>query len=91
VIIALNISDGGVPLWWTLDGDDNKKVFTTNDAVYLHSDYFLHGVPICSSRRRQIRITGVPTARLTELIDHSTTVVLPDDYKFDSEENLYPG
>jgi len=91
VIVALNISDGGVPLWWALDGDDNKKVFTTNDPVYLHSDYFLHGVPICTSRRRQIRVTGVPTAQLAELIDHSTKVVLPDDYKFDSEENLYPG
>jgi len=91
VIVALNISDGGVPLWWALDGVDNKKVFTVNDSVYLHSDYFLHGVPVCAARRRQIRITGVPTARLNDLIDHSTKVVLPDDYKFDSEENLYPG
>jgi len=91
VIIALNISDGGVPLWWALDGDDNKKVFIANDPVYLHSDYFLHGVPICSSRRRQIRITGVPSSKLQDMIDHSTKVVLPNDYKFDSEENLYPG
>jgi hypothetical protein len=91
VIIALNISDGGVPLWWALDGVDNKKVSTVNDPVYIHSDYFLHGVPICTSRRRQIRITGVPTAKLTDLIDHSRKVMLPDDYKFDSEENWYPG
>lgn len=91
VIIALNISDGGVPLWCALDGEDNKKVFTVNDPVYLHSDYFLHGVPICTSRRRQIRITGVPSSRLDSMIDHSHKVILPDDYKFDSEENLYPG
>jgi hypothetical protein len=91
VIVALNISDGGVPLWWALDGVDNKKVSTINDPVYIHSDYFLHGVPICTSRRRQIRITGVPSSRMNDLIDHSRKVMLPDDYKFDSEENWYPG
>jgi hypothetical protein len=91
VIIVLNISDGGVPLWWALDGVDNKKVSTVNDSVYLHSDYFLHGVPICTSRRRQIRITGIPSSKLNDLIDHSTKVVLLDDYKFDDEKDWYPG
>jgi hypothetical protein len=91
VIVALNISDGGVPLWWALDGADNKKVSTVNDSVYVHSDYFLHGVPVCDTRRRQIRITGVPTARLADLIDRTSQVVLPDNYEFDQEENLYPG
>ena len=90
VIIALNISDGGVPLWWALDGVDNNKVSTVNDSVYLHSDYFLHGVPICTSRRRQVRITGVPSSKLNNLIDHSTKVVLPKDYKFDEEKDWYP-
>jgi hypothetical protein len=91
VIIALNISNGGVPLWWALDGIDNKKVSTVNDSVYLHSDYFLHGVPICTSRRRQIRITGIPSSKLNDLIDHSTKVVLPDNYTFDEEKDWYPG
>jgi hypothetical protein len=90
VIIALNISDGGVPLWCALDGKDRENVFKVNDAVYLHSDYFLHGVPICSSRRRQIRITGIPSSKLNDLIDQSTKVVLPDNYTFDEEKDWYP-
>jgi hypothetical protein len=91
VIISLNISDGGVPLWWSLDGQDRDKVFTVNDQVYMHSDYFLHGVPVCAHRRRQIRITGIPSAKLSGIIDHDHKVVLPDDYKFDPEQDLYPG
>jgi hypothetical protein len=91
VIIALNISDGGVPLWCALDGKDRENVFQVNDSVYLHSDYFLHGVPVCASRRRQIRITGVPSSKLYDMIDHTTKVVLPDDYKFDDEKDWYPG
>lgn len=91
VIVVLNISDGGVPLWWALDGADNKQVRTVNDSVYVHSDYFLHGVPVVSSRRRQIRITGVPTAGLSELVDHSNKLVLPDNYQFDDEKDWYPG
>jgi hypothetical protein len=91
VIIVLNLSDGGVPLWWSLDGVDNKKVYQSNDLVYLSSDYFLHGVPVCTSRRRQIRITGVPKPQLLDLVDHSTKIELPANYKFDSEENWFPG
>jgi hypothetical protein len=91
VIMVLNLSDGGVPLWWSLDGVDNKKVLKSNDPVYLSSDYFLHGVPVCTSRRRQIRITGVPKSQLLDLVDHSNKIELPTDYKFDSEENWFPG
>ena len=91
VIVVLNLSDGGVPLWWSLDGVDNKKVLKSNDPVYLTSDYFLHGVPVCTSRRRQIRITGVPKSQLLGLVDHSTKIELPSDYKFDLPENWYPG
>ena len=91
VLINLNISDGGVPLWWSLDGKDHEKVLTANDQVYLTSDYFLHGVPVCSSRRRQIRITGVPTAQLASLIDHSSKIELPADYEYDTEQTWYPG
>lgn len=95
VTIALNISDGGVPLYWALDGIEKKKAYKTNDQVYLHADYFLHGVPVCTSRRRQVRITGIPNSRLFDLIDHSSKVVLPDNYKFekvDKEDDLHcPG
>lgn len=91
IIINLNISDGGVPLWWSLDGADNKKVLKTNDQVYMISDYFLHGVPLCTSRRRQIRITGTPSAKLANFIDQSTKIELPTDYVFDNEPNWFPG
>lgn len=91
VTIALNVSDGGVPLYWSLDGEQNKKPYQTNDLVYMHSDYFLHGVPVCTSRRRQIRITGIPSSKLANLIDHTNKIVLPNDYVFDKEEDLYPG
>jgi len=91
VIMVLNLSDGGVPLWWSLDGADNKTVLKSNDPVYLSSDYFLHGVPVCTSRRRQIRITGVPKPQLLDLVDHSNKVVLPDNYKFDEEKDWFPG
>ena len=87
VLMVLNLSDGGVPLWWSLDGDDSKKVLKSNDLVYLSSDYFLHGVPVCTSRRRQIRVTGVPSSKLYDLVDHSSKIVLPDDYKFDEEKD----
>jgi len=89
--MVLNLSDGGVPLWWSLDGVDNKKVLKSNDPVYLSSDYFLHGIPVCTSRRRQIRVTGVPSSKLYDLVDHSHKIVLPDDYKFDEEKDWYPG
>lgn len=91
VVITLNITDGGVPLWWSLDGKDHEKVLTINDQVYLTSDYFLHGVPVCTSRRRQVRITGIPTAKLASLVDNSNKIELPADYEFDNEQDWYPG
>jgi hypothetical protein len=89
VTIILNISDGGVPLYWSLDGMDKTKPSLINDTVYMHSDYFIHGVPICKTRRRQIRITGTPSSELMNLIDHNNKVVLPEDYEFDQEHVLY--
>lgn len=89
VVITLNISDGGVPLFWSLDGNDIGKPMMANDNVYMISDYFLHGVPVCSSRRRQIRITGVPTVILAQHIDSDNKICLSKNFKFDKVE--YPG
>jgi hypothetical protein len=91
VVITLNITDGGVPLYWSLDGVDSYQLRKVNDPVYLISDYFLHGVPLCSSRRRQVRVTGIPTPELMDLVDHGSKLELPADYKFDDQETWYPG
>jgi hypothetical protein len=79
VVITLNITNGGVPLYWSLD---DCVVRFADDSAYLNSDYFLHGVPIVTSRRRQIRITGVPGEGFDKFIDRSQAVILPDDYQY---------
>jgi hypothetical protein len=92
VVINLNISSGGVPLYWTLDGHSVfEPPIKTDDSCYMTSDYFLHGVPQVKTRRRQIRVTGIPKESLAEFIDQHTVIKLPEDYVFDSENNLYPG
>lgn len=88
VIINLNISNGGVPLYWSLDGTDAVDYQTTDEQVYLCNDYFFHGVPVCSSRRRQIRVTGIPKDSLWNLIDQKTVVDIGQDYQYDPS---YPG
>lgn len=89
-VITLNISDGGVPLYWALDNQYDKVKFA-NDAVYMCSDYFVHGVPVCASRRRQIRITAMPDAGFDDLVDHSTKVLVPPDIEYATKETWYPG
>jgi hypothetical protein len=84
VIMTINISDGGGPLWWALDGEDCTKPYQANDPVYLTNDYFMHAVPIMTSRRRQLRITGIPTPELWDMVDHSTRIDIGPNYKFDS-------
>ena len=88
VIINLNISSGGAPLYWGLDGKDVVNYKTTDEQVYLCNDYFFHGVPVCSSRRRQIRVTGIPKDSLWDLIDQKTVVDIGQDYQYDPS---YPG
>lgn len=83
VIMTLNISDGGGPLWWALDGKDCTKPYKANDPVYLTNDYFMHAVPVMTSRRRQLRITGIPTPELWDMIDHSTVIDIGPNYEFD--------
>lgn len=68
VSITLNISDGGQPIYFSIDSDKMNPI-KVNDQVYLFNDYCLHGVPLVTSRRRQIRITGTPTEELLSLID----------------------
>jgi hypothetical protein len=81
VVININITDGGVPLYWAPDHAP-RHCEKVNDPVYLTNDYLLHGVPICTSRRRQIRVTGIPTPELWNLIDKDTIFDLGKNYKF---------
>lgn len=85
VVITLNISDGGVPLYWALDGGARTSPYKANDSVYMTSDYFLHGVPVTTSRRRQIRVTGIPTDALANLIDSENIVTIADDYMYQND------
>jgi hypothetical protein len=71
VQITLNLSNGGVPLYYGVTDDLDPKYETVDDDIYLFNDYFYHGVPLTSSRRRQIRITGRPTPELYEMIDQN--------------------
>ena len=84
VVVTLNITNGGVPLYWSLD--DVKTPRFADDSMYLSSDYFLHGVPVVTSRRRQVRVTGVPGPGFDQLIDRNQAIVLPDDYEYRSNE-----
>jgi hypothetical protein len=56
-----------------------------NEPAYIISDYFLHGVPLTTSRRRQIRITGIPNDDFAKLLDMDTAVTIPADYKYYSK------
>jgi hypothetical protein len=53
-----------------------------DDKIYISSDYFLHGVPVVTSRRRQVRVMGVPGPGFEQLIDRSRAVTLPDNYQY---------
>ena len=90
VVITLNITNGGVPLYWALDGKDVQNCRHADAPVYIISDYFLHGVPVVSSRRRQVRITARPNEHFERLLNKDTCVTLADGYKFD-EQDWYPG
>ena len=83
VTVCINVSSGGVPLYWSLDGADAAHSYKANDMVYLSNDYFLHGVPVCTSRRRQVRVTGIPVNGFYELLDQATTIDVGQGYSFD--------
>jgi len=77
VQITINISDGGVPMYYCNTSELSKAFNTVNYPVYLFNDFFYHGVPITTSRRRQIRITGRPTAALIKHINEASMVNCP--------------
>jgi hypothetical protein len=78
VQFTINISDGGVPLFYNTTSELTGKHLTINDPIYLFNDFVKHGVPLTTSRRRQIRITGRPTAELADYIEKSTAINLGD-------------
>lgn len=85
VVIAINISSGGSPLYWSLDREAAWRPYKADEPVYISNDYFMHGVGMTTSRRRQVRVTGVPSDELWNLIDHQSKIEVPDDYVFDAE------
>lgn len=90
VVMTLNITNGGVPLYWALDGKDSQNCRHADASAYITSDYFLHGVPVVTSRRRQVRITARPNEQFERLLNKDTCVTIEAGYKFD-DENWYPG
>ena len=85
VVVNINISSGGVPLRWCLDGNDIDTPRDTADLdCYIISDYFRHAVPMTTDRRRQIRVSLLPTKKLLNLINWTTAITLPNNYKFDT-------
>jgi hypothetical protein len=71
VSLTINISNGEVPLLYSVDGT-KQNLRSADDLVYLFNDFYLHGVPLTKSRRRQIRVTGRPTAGFEDLIDRNS-------------------
>jgi len=82
MVININITDGGVPLYWSFDGNDAVKYYTCNDDVYITNDYFMHGVPIVTSRRRQIRVTGKAKPEMLDIIAANSGITVPENYEF---------
>ena len=72
VQITINLSNGGIPLYYGIHNNLAPTYKTADDSVYLFNDYVYHGVPLTSTRRRQIRVTGRPTEKLLSLIEEST-------------------
>ena len=48
--------------------------FDLDDTAYLSNDYFFHGVPVVTSRRRQLRITARPKPEFMDLIGSRITL-----------------
>jgi len=88
VIININISSGGVPLYWGLDIPNTDVCYKAEEDVYLTNDYFLHGVPQVTSRRRQIRVSGIPKLEMKHLFDANSVIDVGRNYNFNP---MYPG
>lgn len=88
IVININISNGGVPLYWGLDIPNTDTCYKVHDDIYLTNDYFLHGVPMVTSRRRQIRVSGIPKPEMYQLFDGASIIDVGSDYIFNPK---YPG
>jgi hypothetical protein len=91
ITISLSISNGGAPLWYALDGKDIIKPHVVDDDIFITNDYFVHGVGVCTERRRQIRITARPKPELFDLIDKSTLHDIGPNYVYDPRLANYLG
>jgi hypothetical protein len=83
ITICINITSGGSPLWYALDGKEILNPLKADDPVSISNDYFVHGVGVCTQRRRQIRVTARPKPELYDLIDQHSIVDVGADYKYD--------
>ena len=83
VIVNLNIANGGVPLYWSLDDATDYRL--ADDAVYLTNDYFYHGVPVCKEKRIQVRVTGIPKEEMWNLVDKDTIVDIGQNYQYNTK------
>jgi hypothetical protein len=81
IVLCLNITNGGVPLLSALD-HEKKNPRSIDSKCYISNDYFLHGVPITTSMRRQIRISFLPKKDFYDLIKPDSIVTVADDYPY---------
>jgi hypothetical protein len=79
IVLCLNVTNGGVPLLSAMD-HEKEKPRSIDAKCYIGNDYFLHAVPLTSSRRRQIRISFLPDKKFYDLIKSDTIITIPDDY-----------
>lgn len=87
IVVTLNITSGDSPLYWCFDGEHNK-VYKADDPVYMCSDYFLHGVPLTKSRRRQIRFNGIPKPEFAAIINNDSIISVPKNIVWDKLTNM---
>lgn len=81
IVLCLNVTSGGAPLLWALDHEKTKPK-KIDAKCYIGNDYFIHGVPEVSSRRRQIRISFKPKKDFFNLIKEETIIALNDGYEY---------
>jgi len=80
-VICLNISNGGVPLLWSLDHEkESPRIADTK--CYMISDYFLHGLTRTTSIRRQLRVSFKPSKDFFNYIKQDTAISLPSNYVY---------
>lgn len=73
ISVTLNLSNGGQPLFFS-DEANYLEPMTVDDDCYMFNDYYWHGVPLVTSRRRQIRITAKPLENFYDLIDSKSII-----------------